>query len=566
MSSNRLLPILMGFVAVLILAVGVAFVVVVVGGGGDDDNGSPSNPSGDDGNDGGGDSSGISLEGFCQASHLITFGSDPASILDPIQVRDDGTAEYVVEIFGGLVTLDLNLEVQPDLAESWDISPDGLVYTFRLRDGVVFHTGNPRRVTADDVKYSIERAADPANNSPTVLLYLSAIKGLRERFNNEADEVSGVQVIDETTIQITLTEPREWFLSELTYPVSYVVDKNQIENDPRGWTRKPNGTGPYRLDEFSPAERIELVRNENYHLGKPLLERVTFDLGGGSLATRYENDEIHIGAVPAIELQAVQAGQSALSEEYHPQQKLAISYIAFNLEQAPFDDINVRKALAMAVNRGAINEVLLFDTQRVADGILPPNLPGYDESVTSYSYDPEEAKRLLDQSRYAGNMPRIILTFAGAGGDAPDILQAIQDNWKQTLGIDVELQATDYSAFLRELRRGTFQMYSAGWIADYPDPEDFIDKLFATDSQQNEQGYDNPDAQALIEQARAETDRTRRFQLLNEAEQLILDDAAIIPTFWPIDHLLVKPCVKNWPEISMTVPKYRFIEIDPDAR
>lgn len=565
MSTNRLLPILMGFVAVLILAVGVAFVVVLAGGGGGDDNGTPTD-SGDGGGDNGDDgSSGVSPEGFCQASHLITFGSDPASILDPIQVRDEGTSEYIVEIFGGLVTLDLNLEVQPDIAESWDVSPDGLVYTFRLRDNVVFHQGS-RRVTAEDVKYSIERAADPANNSPTVLLYLGAIKGLHERFNNQADEVEGVQVIDERTVQITLTEPREWFLSELTYPVSYVVDRNQVEGDPRGWTRRPNGTGPYRLVEFSPAERIELVRNENYHLGRPLLERITFDLGGGSLATRYENDEIHIGAVPAIELEAIQSGTSELSDQYHPQPRMAVSYIAFNLQQAPFDDINVRKALAMTVDRNAINEVLLFGTQRVADGILPPEMPGYDESVTSYSFDADEARNLLSQSRYANNMPRIILTFAGAGGDAPDILQAIQDGWKRELGIDVELQATDYSAFLRELRRGTFQMYSAGWAADYPDPEDFIDKLWATDSQQNEQGYANEDVQAIIEEARLEPDRARRFQLLNQAEQMILDDAAIIPSFWPIEHLLVKPCVKNWPQVSMTVPKYRFIEIDPSAR
>jgi oligopeptide transport system substrate-binding protein len=565
MSSNRLLPILMGFVVVLILAVGVAFVVVLAGGGGNDDGGSPSGPTNDNGDDGGdGNDGGVSAEGFCEASHLITFGGDPATILDPIQVRDEGTSEYVVEIFGGLVTLDLNLEVQGDIADSWDVSPDGLVYTFHIRDGVVFQ--NNRRVTADDVKYSIERAADPANNSPTVLLYLGAIEGLRERFNNEASDVSGVQVIDESTIQITLNAPREWFISELTYPVAYVVDKNQIESDPRGWTRQPNGTGPYRLAEFSPAERIELVRNDNYHLGKPLLERVTFDLGGGSLATRYENDEIHIGAVPPAELQAVQAGSSDLSDEYHPQARMAVSYIAFNVDKAPFDDVNVRKALAMTVDRETINQLLFFDAWRVADGILPPEMPGYDESVASYEFNVDEAKRLIAESKYAGNMPRIILTYGGGAGDAPDTLVAIQDGWKQNLGIDVELQATDYSAFLRELRRGTFQLYSAGWAADYPDPEDFIDKLWASDSQQNEQGYDNPDVDALIMQARDETDRTRRFQLLNEAEQMILDDAAIIPTFWPVDHLLVKPCVKNWPEVSMTVPKYRYIEIDPNAR
>jgi oligopeptide transport system substrate-binding protein len=244
---------------------------------------------------------------------------------------------------------------------------------------------------------------------------------------------------------------------------------------------------------------------------------------------------------------------------------MSVGYLAFNLEAPPFDDLNVRKALAMTVDRERINEVLFYDTQRVADGILPPEVPGYDESVSSYGYDPVEARRLLDASNYAGNMPRIILSFSGAGGDAPTTLQAIQENWRTELGIEVELQATEYSAFLRELRRGTFQLFSAGWAADYPDPEDFIDKLFADDSPQNEQSYSNDEVQALIEAARAETDTERRFQLLRDAEQLILDDAAVIPTFWPIDHLLVKPCVANWPGVSMTVPKYRYIEIDPNT-
>jgi oligopeptide transport system substrate-binding protein len=559
--SNRTIPLLMGFVAVLILAVGVAFVVLLAAGGGDDDDdGLPSSPGEDNGDSSDDDAT---LEGFCQGQFLVTFGADPASILDPIQVRDEGTSEYVVEIFGGLVSLDLNLQVVPDLAESWDISPDGTVYTFHLRDDAVFHNGS--RVTAQDFKYSFERAADPANASPTATLYLSAIVGLDERFRNEADEVDGVQVIDEQTLQITIEEPRDWFLAELTYPVAYVVDQQQIESNPRGWTRSPNGTGPFRLVEFNPGEQITLVRNDNYHLEPAKLERVIFDLAFGSLLTAYENDEFHIGGVPAIELQAVQAGSSPLSADYHPQPRMSVGYIAFNLEEPPFDDINVRKALAMTMNREQINEGLFFGTQRVADGILPPEVPGYEESITSFGYDPDEARRLLAESRYADNMPRIILSFSGTGGDAPTTLQAIQANWQTELGIEVELQATEYSAFLRELRRGTFQMFSAGWAADYPDPEDFIDKLFAEDSPQNEQNYSNDDVQALIEEARAEQDTERRFELLREAEQLILDDAAIIPTFWPIDHLLVKPCVANWPDVSMTVPKYRYIEIDPSA-
>jgi len=552
--SNRSLTLMMGFVAALIVVVGAVLVIALLGNG--DDGSAPASPS-----DGSSGSSG-SPAGFCRDSVLITFGADPASVLDPIQVRDEGTAEYVVEIFGGLVTLDLNMKVVPDIAESWDVSPDGLTYTFHLRDDVVFHNG--RRVTAEDFKYSFERAADPANASPTILLYLGNIVGVRERYNNQASEVSGVQVIDERTLQIRVRQPTSYFLAELTYPVAFVVDRQQIEQDPRNWTRRPNGTGPYRVKEFVPGQRIVLVRNERYHLGVPKLQEVRFDLSGGSLLTRYENNEIHVALVPAIELGAIKEGRSPLAKEYVPNPRMAVSYLAFNAKQPPFDDPKVRQALAMSVDRERINDVLLFGTQRPADGILPPEMPGYDESISGYPYDPARAKQLLAESKYANNMPRIVLTYAGAGGEPPDVLLAIQENWRQQLGIDVELQATEYSAFLRELRRGTFQAFSAGWIADYPDPEDFLDKLFHSQSPQNEMGYSNPQVDRLLEQARGERDQARRFELYHQAERLILQDAVVIPLFWPVEHQLVKPCVKNWPVVPMTVPKYRYIEIRPD--
>ncbi|MEX1102946.1 MAG: peptide ABC transporter substrate-binding protein, partial [Dehalococcoidia bacterium] len=407
-----------------------------------------------------------SVGGICGGNTLITFGSDPASVLDPIQVRDEGTAEYIVEIFGGLVTLDLELNVVGDIAESWEVSPDGKTYTFKLRNNVVFHNG--KRVTAQDFKYSFERAADPAENSPTVTLYLGLIEGVEDKYNGRADEVSGVEVVDERTLKITITQPADYFLAELTYPVAYVVDQEQIESNPRNWTRDPNGTGPFELRTFTPAEEIVLSRNERYHLGVAKLDEVVFELSGGSLSTRYENDELHVGVVPSTDIEAVEDGSSPLAKDYKPQPRMTVSYFAFNVDKEPFDDPKVRQAMAMAIDRETINEVLLFETQRVADGILPPEMPGYDESVSSYEFDAAKAKTTLAESRYANSMPRIILTYAGTGGDAPNVLQAVADMWQQNLGIDVELQASEYSAYLRELRQGTFQMYSAGWAADYP--------------------------------------------------------------------------------------------------
>ncbi len=548
---------MMGIVAGLILVVGIVFVAVLAAGGGGDDGGTgtPQGPD-NDGEDRQADGS-----GFCDGRTLVTLGSDPASGFDPIQVRDTSSAEYAVEIYGGLVTLDLDLNVQPDIAESWDISPDHKTYTFTLRDNVVFHNG--RRVTAEDVKYSLERAADPANNSPTASLYLGEIVGFRERFYGSGTELTGVTVIDERTIQIEIVEPAAFFLAELTYPVTYVVDRVQIENDPRGWTRAPNGTGPFKLKEFKPAERIVLTANDRYHLGAPLLDQVVFELAGGSAPVRYENDELHIVGVSEGQIDALLAGTSELAEQYRPASQMTITYIAFNIAEPPFDDIKVRQAFSMAIDFEQINEVLFFGSSRVADGILPPEMPGYTESVRSLGYDPELAQQLISESKYAGDMPRITLSFGGAAGDSPNILAVYQAAWSNVLGVDVQLEAVDFVAFLRDLRLKKFQFFAAGWAADYPDPEDFLDKLFQTDSEQNEQGYSNPEVDRLLLEARYESDSELRRSLYAEAEQLILDDAAIIPSFWAVDHLLVKPCVQGWEDLSMIVPRYRFIELTP---
>ena len=555
--SNKMLTLMMGFVAFLILAVGVVFVFALAGGGDDD-----STPA--DGAARNTPKAGASSGKICEGNTLYVPGGEPNSLLDPIQVGDVQTSEYIVELFGGLVTLDTDLKVQPDIAKSWEVSNGGKTYTFKLRDNAVFH--NNKRVTSADVKYSIERAADPANASPTVLAYLGSVVGVRERYANKATSVSGVKVIDETTIQIDLVEASDFFISELTYPVSFLVDKEQVEKNPRNWTQKPNGTGPFKLAEFTPAEKIRLVRNDRYHLGPPKLDEVVFELGGGSLLTRYENNELHVGYFPASLLDAIKAGNNPLSKDYRTVPEMATYYFNLNSGQAPFDDPKVRQAFAMSIDREQINNVLFFNALRVADGFLPPEMPGYSESVTSYKYDPVKAKQLLQDSKYAGKLPRITLSFSGAGGTPSDLLVAIQKNWEDTLGVTVQLQAIDSSAFLREQRQGKFQMLSDGWSADYPDPENFLGKLFASDSPLNYSRYRNADVDTLLQQGRRETDRTKRYSLYIQAEQKIVDDASIIPLFWPVDYQVIKPCVKGYPSVSMTIPKYRYISIDPKAK
>ncbi|MBI3741148.1 MAG: hypothetical protein HY257_05265, partial [Chloroflexi bacterium] len=205
-----------------------------------------------------------SSSGTTSANSLRLPGSGDPPTLDPALTSDAESAVYVVELFSGLVTLDQNLKVVPDLAEKWEVSDDRKTYTFTFRKDAKFHDGRP--VTAQDFKYSVERAANPATTSPTADTYLGDIVGVKDKLNRKASAVSGVVVVDDYTLKITIDSPKTYFIAKLTFPTAFVVDKNNVERGGRTWTDKPNGTGPFKLKEYVRGQRIILARNENYYL------------------------------------------------------------------------------------------------------------------------------------------------------------------------------------------------------------------------------------------------------------------------------------------------------------
>ena len=220
--------------------------------------------------------------------------------LDPHEAGDTASAGVLVEIFSGLVALNTALQVVPDLSERWDVSEDGKTYTFYLRPNAKFHDGKP--VTADDVKFSIERATDSETQSPEAYAYLDDIVGVLPKLEGQADEVTGVRVIDSRTVEITIDAPKPYFLAKLTYPTSFVVDRENLEAEGDNWVFKPNGTGPFRLAEYRVGEILVLERNEHYYRGPALLDRVELILSGGSAMAMYENGEIDITGVGISEL------------------------------------------------------------------------------------------------------------------------------------------------------------------------------------------------------------------------------------------------------------------------
>ena len=487
---------------------------------------------------------------------------DPPT-LDPHLTTDATSAQIIVEVFGGLVTIDPELNVVSDLAESWDISPDGLVYTFRIRPDATFHNGKP--VTAEDVRWSLERATDPLTEAPNVDQYLGDIVGVDAKLQGNALEISGVRVINEHTVEITIDESKSFFLAKMTYPTAFVLDQENIEANPKSWFREPNGTGPFKMSEYKVGETLILSRHDGYHLGAAKLAEVEMILSGGTSMLMYENDEIDIAGVGLSDLdRLLDPTHSLNSELLQASPSFSVQYIGLNVDEPPLDDLNVRKALNLAIDKREIASIVLGDQVVPATGILPPGFPGFNSSVSGYEFNPEEAKRLLLASKYGDdleNMPPITITTPGSFGANVSLdMEVILAMWEKNLGIKTEFQQTEFATFLKDLHKGRFQMFDIGWIADYPDPENFLDILFYSDSSNNHTNYNNPDVDALLEQARIERDETMRFSIYNEVEQTILDDAPWIPLWYSGErYLLVKPNVHDFLQTPLIIPKLRHV-------
>lgn len=480
---------------------------------------------------------------------------DEPSALDPALVRDVSSAEYVYEVFSGLVTLSPDLEVAPDLARSWQVDPSGAIYTFTLRSDAVFHDGRP--VTADDVLYAIERACDPAVGSPVAGAYLGDIVGCPEKLAGSATRVSGAVRVDRLRVALRIDAPKAYFLSKLTYPTSFVVDPGQVEGDP-GWLEHPNGTGPFQVAEHSAGERIVLERFPDFHSGAPWLDRVELDMRPIDPLTRYENGELDVTPVGALDMARVTDPLNPLRfEVLRGEGDLSVNYLALNLRTAPFDDWNVRRALAQSIDRARLTQIVLLSAAVPVDTVLPPGLPGHAADANPYRYDPAAARRAVTDSAYgdAGRLPPLTLHVAGESGSAP-VAEALADMLEESLpGLTVSVEQSPWDQFQAEIDAGTYGMFLLGWAADYPDPQDFLDLLFHSESPLNDTGYADPDVDAWLEAARIERDETVRLSLYRKAERRVLEAAPWVPLYGGADTWLVAPYVRGFSVPSLVRPR-----------
>jgi oligopeptide transport system substrate-binding protein len=491
---------------------------------------------------------------------LNLWDSGPLT-LDPAISSEMSSHIYVMQVFSGLVKFDAHLKPVPDIAESWDISADGKTYTFNLRKDAKFHDG--RAVTASDLKYALERACIPATGSQTASTYLSDIMGVQEVLSGKTKDLDGVRVIDASTLKITIDAPKAYFLSKMAYPTAFIVDRQNVESG-ANWWHKPNGTGPYKLTRYDEGSLIVLQPNK-YFYGSKATATVAFHILAGIPMSLYETGKLDVVEISKAYIDRAQDPAGPFANQLHIFPEFSLQYIGFNTSKPPFDDPLVRQAFCYAVDRGRIIKLIQKDMATKAEGIIPVDMPGYNKDIKGLDFDPAKAKDLLAKSKYgsAANLPPITLTTAGFGGvDVEDYLGAIIQDWKQNLGANVTVRLLEPGAFHYNLQEEVDEMYALGWIADYPDPQNFLDTLFYTGGEYNDSHYSNKELDKMLDKAAVEQDYATRMTIYQQAEQVVVDQAPVMPLWFGRNYLLISPEVHDYNIDPLGVPRLNLVTVE----
>jgi ABC-type transport system substrate-binding protein len=492
------------------------------------------------------------LYGVSRENALVLLSDEPPT-LDPILTRE-GPGGIVGHVFSGLVRLNADLQIEPDLAESWDVSDDGVVYTFHLRPDAAFHSGLP--LTAEDVRLSWRRATHSNFASPTAALYLGDILGAAEKLAGEAEDLAGVEVVDEHTLVVTLDGPKPYFLAKLAQPVAFVTQSNDMARSDIWW-RRPDGSGPFTLDHWREGDAIILERNESYSLAPPAISAVVYLLYGGSESLSYEAGRVDVAAVDAHNLARAQDPADPLSGDLVSGNTFCTYRVVFDTTRPPFDDPAIRCAFALAVDREQMAQVVLGGAAVPAAGFLPPGMPGYVERPLADAFDLETAQALVAASDLGA------LTFTTPGAGEPDPLAvALADVWTTKLGVAIETELVDPAGYADAIAAEHGHMFTYEWCAGYPDPENVLDLPYHSDSPANYGGYASAEVDALLEAARTEPDPGERLALYQEAEVLLLEDAPAAPIVHPLAHVLVRPYVRGYRLSPIPVLWPAFVAIE----
>jgi peptide/nickel transport system substrate-binding protein/oligopeptide transport system substrate-binding protein len=517
------------------------------------------------------------VEGITGAG-ISDFGT-----LDPGLIQTLNDAEAAGLLYVGMIQLDDKGNTYCELCTNYSVGSDGVTWTFHLRSGLKFSDGTP--LTSQDVVYSINRALDPKTMSGVGPYYLRYIKDA-SAFAGGSKTITtligdSLMAPDPLTVIIKTASPIAFFLDSLTYPTSWVVEKKVIDQWGKSWTDHladnggQGGAGPFKVQEYTHSKQLVVVPNPNYWGPKPQLQKIVIPIYKEADTTYqvYQTNGLDNTGVPVADID-----QARTRSDYHKTPTLSIFYYTMNFNQKPFDQIPCRQAFALAVNKDLIASSVWKNTVIATNHIVPQGQPGYNanlkapDGTTSTAGNPTKAKQLFQQCLQAegyasaSQVPPITLTYASSGvQSARNEVAALQQMWQNTLGISVKTNDIDFNKLVADESLGCsnpLQFYSGpGWIADYPDPQDWTTLQFDKGSAQNGMCYGQnkgpaaaaqQQVQQQLEAADTNQNQSARLAAYNAAEQQLVNDVAWLPVYQGVSNILRKPCVQGIVDVSLS--------------
>lgn len=513
--------------------------------------------------------------------------------LFPLSITEVASKNIASQIYQGLLKLDQDsLTVKPALAKDWEIKDSAKTFIFHLREGIEFHKdevfddAEEREVTAEDFKYCFDKLCEASSRNKLFWLFKDKVKGANKYYEStENDEpleggVPGIKVVDEHTLRVELNYSLPGFEKILAHPGCYVWPEEALEKYGDDMQRKAIGTGPFKLKKVKEGEFVALVRNDEYweedeHGNQlPYLDGIEVRFIQEKANELSEFRSGNLDMVYRLPVESIDDITGELDDAKKKQDKeipfklqstpsLAIQYYGFQHQGDLFSDKHLRKAFNYAIDRDRLTKFTLEgEGVPATHGIIPPSFKYYDtKKVEGYEVDEEKAREHLKKAGYESGdeLPSIDLQLNSGGGKNENVAEAIQSMLKDNLGVSIELNPMPFSQHLERIDQGKTDFWRAGWIADYPDPENFLNLLYGDHvpnsmdeiSPINSVRYKSEKFDSLFNEGLRTIDRDKRMELFQKADQVAMDDAAVIPLFYDENMRLIKPWVKNFPMNAM---------------
>lgn len=481
---------------------------------------------------------------------VVNVGPEPDTIDPALNSAVDG-ATLLIHAFEGLMGLDENGVPVEGAAEKYEISEDGLTYTFTLRDGLKWSDGQP--LVAEDFVYAWNRAIDPETAADYEYMF-DVIEGYEDGKLN-------VEAPDDKTIVVKLKAVTPYFLELCAFPTYFPVRKDIVEAEPDAWATKPDtyiGNGPYVMTEWVHDSHITFEKNQNYwNVGALGPDTIKFLLmsDDNAILAAFQNEEILLAdSIPNDEIEAWKD-----REEFNIQGQLGTYYISFNTQREPLNDPRVRKALTLAIDREFICKNISQAGEQPAGAFVPIGLTDadptkefrevggnyYDPSAEAYEANLEEAKKLLAEAGYPDGEGFPTLEYLYNESTLHQkVGEAIQNMWAQ-IGVKIELASQEWNTFLNTRKNGEYDIARNGWLGDYNDPISFLD-MWVTGSGNNDAQWSNEEYDALIAKIKASSDREERMKLMHQAEDIIFEESMLAPVYYYVDIYLKSPKLQGF--------------------